>query len=92
VQNYASFKIYLESLACSLLCRCKDYNLQKRNFDSCLYGCVTWSQISKEQRRLMVFVNEVQGKILGEIRMEQSVHTNFCFPNPFSESENLQYL
>jgi hypothetical protein len=30
-----------------------------------LYGCVTWSLISKEQRRLMVFVNEVQGKILG---------------------------
>jgi hypothetical protein len=30
-----------------------------------LYGCVTWSLISKEQRGLMVFVNEVQGKILG---------------------------
>jgi hypothetical protein len=30
-----------------------------------LYGCVTWSLTSLEERRLRVFVNEVQGKILG---------------------------
>jgi hypothetical protein len=30
-----------------------------------LYGCVTWSLTSQEGRRLRVFVNEVQGKILG---------------------------
>jgi hypothetical protein len=30
-----------------------------------LYGCVTWSLISKEEHRLRVFVNEVKGKVLG---------------------------
>ena len=30
-----------------------------------LYGCVTWSLISKEERRLSVFMNKVQGIILG---------------------------
>ena len=29
------------------------------------YGCVIWSLISKEERRLIVFVKEMQGMILG---------------------------
>jgi len=35
VHGYASFKICAESLACSLRCRCKDYNLDKCNFACC---------------------------------------------------------
>lgn len=31
-----------------------------------LYGCITWSLILKEERKLRVFVKEVQGNILGQ--------------------------
>jgi hypothetical protein len=60
----ASFKILLASLAFSLVRKCKDYDLQKCNLNFALCGCITWSLISKEQRRLSVFMSEVQGMIL----------------------------
>jgi hypothetical protein len=60
LHGHASFKISPESLAFSLLRKCKDYDLQKYDFTLCLYGCVTWSLISKDQSRLRVFVDEVK--------------------------------
>ena len=65
LHGHASFKILRSSLAFSLVRKYKDYTLQKYNFTFALCGCITWSLISKELRRLSVFMNEVQDMILG---------------------------
>jgi len=65
LQIFTSFKIPPLSLAFCLVRKCKYYDLQKCNFTFALCGCVTWSLISKENRRPRVFMNEVQGMILG---------------------------
>jgi hypothetical protein len=35
-----------------------------------LYGCVSWSLTSKEERRMRLFENAVRGKILGQRGMK----------------------
>ena len=61
LQVHASLKISPASLAFCLQHKCKDYDLQNYNFKFALYGCVTWSLISKEERRVRLFMNEVRG-------------------------------
>lgn len=65
LRGHALFKISPASLAFSLLREFKDYDLQKYNFTFrfvCVRNLVTYM---KGRTRLRVFVNEVQGKILG---------------------------
>jgi len=39
--------------------KCKYYDIQNYNSESCFYGCGTWSLTLREGRRLRVFENRV---------------------------------